>query len=80
MLPICEYDTNIFIKPGRKFGIIDRMVTNFHLPGSTLIVLVSAFAGHEAIMAAYRDAIEKGYMFYSYGDAMILLPCSEAKA
>ena len=75
-----EYDTNIFIKPGRKFGIIDRMVTNFHLPGSTLIVLVSAFAGHEAIMAAYRDAIEKGYMFYSYGDAMILSPCSEAKA
>ena len=75
-----EYDTNIFIKPGRKFGIVDRMVTNFHLPGSTLIVLVSAFAGHDAIMAAYEDAIAKGYMFYSYGDAMFLSPCEEAKA
>lgn len=69
-----EYDTNIFIKPGRKFGIVDRMVTNFHLPGSTLMVLVSAFAGHEAIMNAYRDAIDKGYRFYSYGDAMFLVP------
>lgn len=67
-----EYDTNIFLKPGRKFGIVDAMITNFHLPGSTLMVLVSAFAGYENIMAAYREAIEKGYMFYSYGDAMFL--------
>lgn len=72
-----EYDTDIFIKPGRKFGIVDRMITNFHLPGSTLIVLVSAFAGHDAIMAAYADAISKGYMFYSYGDAMLLSPSGD---
>ncbi|MBQ9396125.1 MAG: tRNA preQ1(34) S-adenosylmethionine ribosyltransferase-isomerase QueA [Proteobacteria bacterium] len=68
------YDTNIFIKPGRKFGLIDAMITNFHLPGSTLMVLVSAFAGYENIMEAYRDAIDKGYLFYSYGDAMFLEP------
>ena len=67
-----EYDTNIFLKPGRKFGIVDAMITNFHLPGSTLMVLVSAFAGYDNIMAAYRDAIANGYMFYSYGDAMFL--------
>lgn len=67
-----EYDTHIFLRPGRKFGIVDDMITNFHLPGSTLMVLVSAFAGHENIMAAYREAIDKGYMFYSYGDAMFL--------
>ena len=66
------YDTNIFLRPGRRFGIVDAMVTNFHLPGSTLMVLVSAFAGYEAIMSAYREAVERGYMFYSYGDAMFL--------
>ena len=69
-----EYDTCIFLKPGRKFGMVDAMVTNFHLPGSTLMVLVSAFAGYENIMAAYREAIDMGYMFYSYGDAMFLEP------
>ena len=66
------YDTAIFLKPGRNFGLVDAMITNFHLPGSTLMVLVSAFAGYENIMAAYRDAVESGYMFYSYGDAMFL--------
>lgn len=67
-----EYDTNIFLKPGRQFGLVDGMVTNFHLPGSTLMVLVSAFAGYDNIMRAYREAIAEGYMFYSYGDAMLL--------
>ena len=67
------YDTNIFIKPGHTFGLIDIMITNFHLPGSTLIVLVSAFAGFDNTMAAYHEAIERGYMFYSYGDAMMLI-------
>ncbi len=69
-----DYDTNIFLKPGRKFGLVDAMVTNFHLPGSTLIVLVAAFAGYENIMNAYKEAIEMGYMFYSYGDAMFIEP------
>lgn len=68
-----SYETNIFIKPGHEFGLVDVMVTNFHLPGSTLIVLVSAFAGYDNTMAAYRDAIERGYKFYSYGDAMMLM-------
>ena len=69
-----DYATNIFLKPGRVFGIVDAMVTNFHLPGSTLMVLVSAFAGYENMMEAYREAIAMGYMFYSYGDAMFLEP------
>ena len=67
-----EYDTNIFIKPGYRFGIVDALVTNFHLPGSTLIVLVSAFAGYENTMAAYKEAVSEGYLFYSYGDAMFI--------
>ena len=69
-----DYDTNIFLKPGRKFGLVDAMITNFHLPGSTLIVLVAAFAGYENIMNAYKEAIDMGYMFYSYGDAMFIEP------
>lgn len=69
-----DYDTCIFLKPGRKFGLVDAMITNFHLPGSTLIVLVAAFAGYENIMNAYKEAIEMGYMFYSYGDAMFIEP------
>jgi len=67
-----EYDTCIFIKPGYKFGIVDALITNFHLPGSTLIVLVAAFAGYENTMAAYKEAVSNGYLFYSYGDAMFL--------
>lgn len=67
-----SYETDIFIKPGHKFGIVDQMITNFHLPGSTLMVLVSAFAGYDPIMAAYAEAIRDGYLFYSYGDAMLL--------
>ncbi|MFW6297986.1 MAG: tRNA preQ1(34) S-adenosylmethionine ribosyltransferase-isomerase QueA [Desulfosalsimonas sp.] len=63
---------DLFIYPGYRFKIIDAMITNFHLPKSTLIMLVSAFAGRENILCAYREAIEEGYRFFSYGDAMII--------
>jgi S-adenosylmethionine:tRNA ribosyltransferase-isomerase len=63
---------DLFIYPGYKFKAVDAMVTNFHLPQSTLLMLVSAFAGRENILAAYQEAIEKGYRFYSYGDAMLI--------
>jgi S-adenosylmethionine:tRNA ribosyltransferase-isomerase len=66
-------DTQLFIKPGYKFKIVDAMITNFHLPRSTLLALVAAFAGLEKIMAAYQHAISKRYRFYSYGDAMLIL-------
>ena len=65
-------DTDIFIYPGYQFNVVDAMVTNFHLPESTLIMLVSAFAGQENIMKAYHTAIEQRYRFFSYGDAMFL--------
>jgi S-adenosylmethionine:tRNA ribosyltransferase-isomerase len=67
-------DTDIFIYPGYRFRSVDAMVTNFHLPESTLLMLVSAFAGTELIMDAYRSAIEEGYRFFSYGDAMFITP------
>jgi S-adenosylmethionine:tRNA ribosyltransferase-isomerase len=66
-------DTNLFITPGFRFKVVDAMITNFHLPKSTLIMLVSAFAGREAILQAYETAKEQGYRFYSFGDAMLLL-------
>ena len=65
-------DTNIFIYPGFKFGVIDGLITNFHLPESTLIMLVSAFAGYENTMSAYKHAVEEKYRFYSFGDAMFI--------
>lgn len=65
--------TNIFITPGYRFKFIDGLVTNFHLPKSTLLVLVSAFAGRDRILKAYSEAIENGYRFYSFGDAMLIL-------
>ena len=65
--------TKLFIKPGYKFKIVDAMITNFHLPKSTLLALVAAFAGLENILAAYHYAIERRYRFYSYGDAMLIL-------
>jgi S-adenosylmethionine:tRNA ribosyltransferase-isomerase len=64
-----EGETDIFITPGYRFRAVDALVTNFHLPRSTLLMLVSAFSGRERILAAYAHAIEKGYRFYSYGDA-----------
>lgn len=72
-------DTDIFIYPGYKFRSVDAMVTNFHLPESTLLMLVSAFAGRANIMAAYREAIEQRYRFFSYGDAMFITAGSEAR-
>lgn len=64
--------TKIYIYPGYRFKVTDGLVTNFHLPESTLIMLVSAFAGREAVLAAYREAVEKRYRFFSFGDAMFL--------
>lgn len=64
--------TDIFITPGFAFRVVDVLLTNFHLPRSTLLLLVSAFAGRDAILAAYAEAIREGYRFYSYGDAMLL--------
>lgn len=63
-------ETALFIRPGHVFGAVDGMITNFHLPRSTLLMLVSAFAGRERVLAAYREAVERGYRFFSYGDAM----------
>lgn len=65
-------DTDIFIYPGYEFKVVDALITNFHLPESTLIMLVSAFAGKEAVMNAYQAAIEQEYRFFSYGDAMFI--------
>ena len=68
-----EDDTSIFIYPGFQFGVIDGMITNFHLPESTLIMLVSALAGREHVLSAYRYAVEHEYRFYSFGDAMLII-------
>jgi S-adenosylmethionine:tRNA ribosyltransferase-isomerase len=65
--------TSIFIHPPYRFRHVDRLLTNFHLPGSTLLMLVSAFAGRELILAAYADAVRKEYRFFSYGDCMLIL-------
>ncbi|MES9957716.1 MAG: tRNA preQ1(34) S-adenosylmethionine ribosyltransferase-isomerase QueA [Sedimenticola sp.] len=67
-------DTRLFIRPGYRFRSVDAMVTNFHLPESTLLMLVSAFSGYEEIMSAYRHAVKQHYRFFSYGDAMFLTP------
>ena len=68
----CTGDTDIFITPGFKFRVVDHLVTNFHLPKSTLMMLVSALAGHAQVMALYRHAVESRYRFFSYGDSMLL--------
>jgi S-adenosylmethionine:tRNA ribosyltransferase-isomerase len=73
-------ETAIFITPGYEFKVVDALLTNFHLPKSTLLMLVSAFAGLQEIRAAYRHAIEQGYRFFSYGDAMWLTRKSNAPA
>ncbi len=65
-------DTSIFIYPGYQYQLVDTLITNFHLPGSTLIMLVSAFAGYENVMRAYQEAVISGYRFFSYGDAMFI--------
>ncbi len=68
----CSGWTEIFIYPGYKFKVLDCLITNFHLPESTLIMLVSALAGREHVLAAYEEAVEKGYRFFSFGDAMFI--------
>jgi S-adenosylmethionine:tRNA ribosyltransferase-isomerase len=67
-----EGRTNLFITPGFGFRVVDAMITNFHLPASSLLVLVSAFAGHDRILRAYAAAVERRYRFFSFGDAMLL--------
>ncbi|KVM66449.1 S-adenosylmethionine:tRNA ribosyltransferase-isomerase [Burkholderia ubonensis] len=79
-LAATQAETDIFITPGYAFRVVDRLVTNFHLPKSTLLMLVSAFAGVETIRAAYRHAIDERYRFFSYGDAMLLTRRSAPEA
>ena len=67
-------ETRLFLKPGDRLRVIDGLMTNFHLPGSTLLMLVSALAGRERVLGLYEEAVREGYRFYSYGDAMLLLP------
>jgi S-adenosylmethionine:tRNA ribosyltransferase-isomerase len=68
-----EGETRLFIRPGHRFELVSGLVTNFHLPKSSLLILAAAFAGREEILAVYRDAVQRGYRFYSYGDAMLIL-------
>ncbi len=79
---LAPYDgeTNLFIYPGHPFRVVDAMVTNFHLPESTLLMLVSAFAGRDRVLAAYRHAVAQRYRFFSYGDAMFVEPTGQALA
>lgn len=72
-LTACSAETGIFIYPGYKFKVIDGLITNFHLPESTLIMLVSAFLGREKTLAAYEEAIKERYRFFSFGDAMLII-------
>ncbi len=67
-------ETALFIRPGHRFTVVDALLTNFHLPRSTLLMLVSAFAGHERMHAAYAEAVRQRYRFYSFGDVMLILP------
>lgn len=71
-LSACSGWTEIFIYPGYKFKILDALITNFHLPESTLVMLVSALAGKEKVMAAYEEAVKERYRFFSFGDAMFI--------
>jgi S-adenosylmethionine:tRNA ribosyltransferase-isomerase len=67
-----RFSTGLFITPGFQFRAVDALLTNFHLPRSTLLMLVSAFAGRENVLAAYVEAVREKYLFYSYGDAMFI--------
>jgi S-adenosylmethionine:tRNA ribosyltransferase-isomerase len=73
-------DTRLFITPGYRFRVVDALVTNFHLPESTLLMLVAAFAGRARVLAAYRHAVAARYRFFSYGDAMFVEPDPAALA
>ncbi len=72
-------ETDLFIVPGHQFRSVDAILTNFHLPRSSLLMLVAAFAGRERILDAYRHAVENRYRFFSYGDAMLVLPIDGRK-
>ncbi len=74
-----EHATELFIRPGFDFRMVNAMITNFHLPRSTLLMLVSAFAGRNRILGAYAEAVAHGYRFYSFGDAMLILPACNAE-
>lgn len=76
----CAEETRILIQPGHRFRVVDRLLTNFHLPKSTLLALVSAFAGTERVLSAYRVAVKERYRFFSYGDAMLLTRADEHHA
>jgi S-adenosylmethionine:tRNA ribosyltransferase-isomerase len=65
--------TDLFVLPGHRFRVVKALLTNFHLPESTLLMLACAFGGRDRVLAAYRHAVEEGYRFYSYGDAMLML-------
>ncbi len=69
-----EGETGLFIRPGYTFNVVDALLTNFHLPRSTLLMLVAAFAGHDLVREAYAEAVRERYRFYSFGDAMLILP------
>ena len=73
-------ETRLFIRPGFRFRVVDALLTNFHLPESTLLMLVCAFAGREAVLAAYAHAVRARYRFFSYGDAMFVTCAPEARA
>jgi S-adenosylmethionine:tRNA ribosyltransferase-isomerase len=79
--PVAPFNglTRIFITPGHVFRAVDALVTNFHLPESTLLMLCAALVGHEALFAAYRHAVQARYRFFSYGDAMFLTPTATAR-
>jgi S-adenosylmethionine:tRNA ribosyltransferase-isomerase len=72
-LTACAGDTNIFIYPPYRFRTVDALITNFHLPKSTLLMMISAFAGRDHILAAYNEAVREKYRFFSFGDAMLLV-------
>jgi S-adenosylmethionine:tRNA ribosyltransferase-isomerase len=67
-----QQHTRLFIRPGYRFRVVEALLTNFHLPNSTLLMLVAAFLGREATLAAYAEAVQQGYRFYSFGDAMLV--------
>ena len=72
MVAAGPFETRLFLVPGAEFRVVDALLTNFHLPRSTLLMLVSAFAGRDQVLAAYREAVRSGYRFFSYGDAMLV--------
>jgi S-adenosylmethionine:tRNA ribosyltransferase-isomerase len=74
-----EGESSLFIYPGFRFRVVDVLLTNFHLPESSLLMLVAAFAGRDATLAAYRHAVAERYRFFSYGDAMLVTPAPRAK-